>query len=108
MLPNLESDAPYKHCKTCSTLDNQEYGFQKNGWPDNNPYISAAAGQLIEVKDLKPGNTDRQSRLQQCPECKTYYLYQTDYEYLAGGSEDEQFLTRLTDAEAAPYLAQAV
>ena len=106
MTINLENDAPYKHCKTCSNLSDEEYAFQKYGWAQHNAYMSEGAGQLIDVKDLKPGNTDRQLRLQQCPECKTYYLYRTDYEYLAGGTEDEQFLTRLTADEAAKYLGQ--
>ena len=107
-MPDLESDVAYKHCNTCSTLDNQEYAFQKNGWEQNNTYLPEAAGRLIDVKDLKPGNTDRALVLRQCPDCKTYYLYRTDYEFLVGGTEDEQFLTRLTLEEAAKYLEQAV
>jgi hypothetical protein len=104
---NPEPDTPYKHCKTCSSLSNEEYAFQKYGWEQNIAYMSEGAGQLIDVKDLKPGNTDRRLVLQQCPECKTYYLYRTDYEYLAGGTEDEQFLTRLTNEEATKYLEQS-
>lgn len=108
MTPDPDNDVPYKQCKTCSSLSAEEYAFQKNGWEQNNTYMPEAAGRLIDVKDLKPHNSDRQLLLQQCPECKTYYLYRTDYEYLAGGTEDEQFLTRLTTAEAAKYLAQIV
>ena len=36
--------------------------------------------------------------------CGTYYLYRTDYEYLVNGSEDEEYLTRLTEEQAAGYL----
>ncbi len=61
------------------------------------------AKKLIVIKDFKP-NSDRLKQLKQCPECKTYYLYETDYEFLAFGSEDEEFLTRLTENEALELL----
>lgn len=55
------------------------------------------------LKDFEPYDS-RKLHLQQCPECKTCYLYQTDYEYLVNGSEDEETLIRLTPAEAEEYL----
>lgn len=53
-------------------------------------------------------NGDRALQLQQCPECRAYYLYRTDYEFLVNGSENDEYLSRLTDAEAAPYLTEPV
>lgn len=97
-------EAPYLHCSICSQLSNYHYGFQKNGWEDDNSYLPGAAYQLELVKELKPNGGDRVLDLKQCPECKTYYLYRTDYEFLVGGTEDEQELSRLTEAEAARYL----
>lgn len=98
--------AANKHlaCSLCRSLKDHESAYQKYGWEDDNTYLPAAAGQLKTVIDLKPGNTSRQLILRQCPECRTYYLYRTDYEFLVGGSEDEEHLTRLTDEEAAKYL----
>jgi hypothetical protein len=93
-------DAP---CRFCSQLLNEEYAFQKHGSEKDNTYLPQASHHLNVVKDFKPYDS-RKRQLQQCPECGTYYLYRTDYEYLAGGSEDEEFLTRLTEAEAAEYL----
>lgn len=94
------------HCRLCSTLADEETAYQKYGWEENNTYLPVAAGQLALVYDLKPYSS-RQLQLKQCPECGTFYLYRTDYEYLVNGSEDEEFLTRLSPEEAAKYLPPA-
>lgn len=73
--------------------------MQKYGWPDDDTSLPDAAGKLETIRDLAPGGS-RSKLLKRCPQCGTCYLYQTDYEFLAGGSEDEQFLTRLTPEQA--------
>ena len=77
---------------------------QKWGWEEDDTYLPAAANQLITVRDFRPYGS-RKLRLQQCRECGCYYLYQTDYEYLVNGSEDEETLTRLTQEQAVEYLS---
>jgi hypothetical protein len=104
MTASAESDAPRARCATCSGLRDEEYAYQKYGWEEQNSYLPAAAGCLQLVRDLRPDGS-RKLQLQQCPACGTYYLYRTDYEYLVNGSEDEEFLTRLTPEQAAEYLA---
>lgn len=96
-------DNPSTPCETCSSLQDQEYAYQKYGWEENDTYLPATASHLIIVRDFQPYSS-RKLQLQQCPECGTYYLYQSDYEYLVNGSEDEQHLTRLSQAQAADYL----
>ena len=98
-----ETKAPHARCSICSQLDDKEAAFQKYGWEEDNTYLPAAAGKLEVVKDFKPYSS-RKLQLWQCPKCKTYYRYETDYEFLVNGSEDEEYLTRLSDAEAAEYL----
>ena len=95
--------APDAVCDICSGLATEETATQKYGWEEHDTYLPAAAGKLTIIRDFRP-NSDRKLQLRQCPECGTYYLYRTDYEYLAGGSEDEQTLTRLTGEEASRYL----
>jgi hypothetical protein len=95
----------HTNCATCGSLLDEEYAFQKNGWPADDSHLPAAAGKLELVKDLNPGG-GRDKHLMRCPECGTYYHYRTDYEFLVGGTEDEQFLTRLTDAQAEAYLGE--
>lgn len=95
--------APYACCPTCFTLLDEHYAMQKYGWPQDDTHLPAAAGQLKVVKDFRPYDS-RKLQLWQCPTCGTYYLYTTDYEFLVNGSEDEEFLTRLTEAQAAEYL----
>ncbi len=103
MQTHLNPDDPSKPCATCSSLQDQEYAYQKYGWEENDTYLPAAASLLIVVRDFQPYSS-RALQLQQCPECGTYYLYQSDYEYLVNGSEDEEHLTRLSKAQAADYL----
>ena len=95
--------APYADCSICSDLAAEETASQKYGWEEDNTYLPAAAGKLTIVKDLKP-NSSRKLQVQQCPECGTYYLYRSDYEYLVNGSEDEEYLTRISVEEASKYL----
>lgn len=91
------------NCNICSKLKDQEYSFQKFSG-ENNTYLPAESQKLKTILDLRP-TAERKKLLQQCPKCKTYFLYETDYEYFAGGTEDEEFLTRLTEEEASKYLS---
>lgn len=103
MSNDSDQTQPYKRCATCSSLSGEEFAAQKYGWEQYNTYLPPAAGQLHVVRDFRPGDS-RLLQLRQCPGCHTYYLYQTDYTFLAGGSEDEEYLTRLTNEEAKEYL----
>lgn len=103
MSDNPKNDFPDKQCGICSGLSSEEYASQKYGWEQDNTYLPAASGFLIVVRDFQPYGS-RKLQLQQCPECSAYYLYRSDYEYLVNGSEDEEFLTRLSDEQAAEYL----
>ena len=94
---------PRTQCDVCSSLSESEYGYSKYGWPDHDVDLPDAAGSLVMVKDLKP-LSERKLQLWRCPGCGAWFLYRTDYEYLTNGTEDEQFLTRLSEEEAAEYL----
>ncbi len=43
-----------------------------------------------------------------CPFCGTLYSYESRYEYLANGSEDEEELRRLTESEARAWLGDGL
>jgi len=101
----METQSP-ADCAICSSLEDEETASQKYGWEEENTYLPATHNQLREVINLKPHDSSRQLKLLQCPQCRTYYLYRTDYEYLVNGSEDEEYLTRLTPDEAAQYLPE--
>ncbi len=103
MPDNSKNPTLEKPCHICSKLLGEEYAFQKYGWPQDDTHLPGAAASLTVLRDFRPYGS-RKLQLQQCPECGTYYLYRTDYEFLVGGSEDEEFLTRLTNEEAAEYL----
>lgn len=94
-------------CALCSSLSDEAYAYQKYGWEEGNSYLPAAAGQLVVVKDFRPGSS-RALQLKQCPQCGKYYLYRSDYEYLVNGSEDEEFLTRLTAQQADEWLRKDI
>ena len=89
-------------CEVCSGLSDSEYAYSKFGWPEHDTFLPDAAQNLVKVKDLRPLGS-RKLQLRQCPSCGAWFLYRTDYEYLTNGTEDEEFLTRLTEEEAAEY-----
>jgi hypothetical protein len=106
-MTNDSNSTRHKHCSNCSQLKDYEYALQTHGRPEQDTFIPKIAEKFKHVREVKPGR-GRYMALVKCQGCATYYTYGTDYEYLATGSEDEQFLTRLTDEEAADYLAQPV
>jgi uncharacterized C2H2 Zn-finger protein len=93
------SDSEHLSCSICSHLGDTEWATQKYGWEDDDTYLPIASNELIIILDLKP-NSSRSLQLMQCPKCNTYYRYESDYEYLANGSEDDQCLKRLNAQEA--------
>lgn len=102
-MPLKKSPAPFDLCSTCSTLAEEEYAYQKYGAEEGNTFLPSTADKLIIIRDFAPYSS-RKLQLRQCPECATYYLYRSDYEYLVNGTEDEEFLTRLSADQAADYL----
>ena len=90
-------------CSICSQLKKKETAFQKFGsnYPDT--FLPEASEKLEIVIDFKP-SSERKKQLRKCPRCGIYYLYQSDYEYFPGGTEDEQELIRLTESEAKKYM----
>lgn len=105
-MKNQEKKLVNPGCSICSKLADKEFAMQKYGWEDDNTYLPAAANQLCEIFDFKP-HSSRKKILKQCKECGAYYLYETDYEYLVNGSEDEETLSRLSKKEAEEYLREA-
>jgi hypothetical protein len=107
MTTDSNNPARHGHCSICSQLEDHEFGRQTHGRPEADTFLPDAARRLENIRELKPGSV-RYTWLRQCPECATYYLHRTGYEYLASGSDDEQFLTRLTDEQAAEYLSRSL
>ena len=96
-------DRPRTQCSICSQLADYESADQKYGHEEENTYLPAAAQSLKIVRDFQPYGS-RKLQLWRCPQCGTYYRYQTDYTFLVNGTEDEEYLTRLTEEQAAEYL----
>lgn len=90
-------------CRCCGELASSEYATRKNGWPEDDSFLPGAAQRLELVRDLDP-HGGRTRHLQRCPMCGAWFLYRTDYTFLAGGTEDEEFLDRIDAAEAARLL----
>jgi len=97
-------DAPrtrHRECGTCSVLSDYEQAIQHvQGEETDTPHLPEAVGRLTGVLTV-PGAPD----IRRCPECGTYYLYESAYEFLIGfgGSYDEQTLKRLSEDEAEEY-----
>jgi hypothetical protein len=97
------SHPPHAGCGTCGMLGEREHGFQTIGREDEATHLPPSASRLRVVRDLTPGFSGT-LQLRQCPDCSTYYLLREAHEFLYGGSEEEQELTRLSGAAAAEYL----
>ena len=91
-------------CSICSQLGDWEQAEQHVQAEEGDTTLPEAAERLVFVRDFRPD----QSRLslKQCPECKTYYIYRTVYEFLIGfgGSYDEQTLMRLSEEDSKEIL----
>ncbi len=96
-------EARHVRCSICSQLNDWNQASQEVQGSDDDTYLPDAADKLKVIRDIKPGHPGL--RLKQCPECGTYYLYYSIYEFLIPGSYDEYYLVRLTDEVGADYLA---
>jgi len=86
-------------CSICSLLGEKERALQHVQSEPEDTFLPEAAEQLELVREIQPGSL----RLQRCPECGTYYLWRTVYEFLIPGSYDEYFLRRISDDVAQDY-----
>lgn len=91
-------------CILCSSLGECETASQKFGAEEYNTQLPSAVSLLELVKDMRPTGS-RERKVLRCPGCGAWFLYETDYEYLVNGSEDEQTLARLSAEEAEKHLA---
>ena len=94
---------PHVACALCGSLADREEGFHKEGATDGNFSLPRAFDHLLLVQD-QTGVSSRRRQLKRCPSCDTHYWYWTDYEFLAGGSEEEEFLVRLRPEQVDAYL----
>jgi cyclase len=99
-------DAASLFCEICRGLKPVQTSLYKYGWDEYDTPLPVAARRLREVVVEGRENERRSPRF--CPLCGTIYSYETSYEYLVNGSEDEEELRRLTDAEARAWLGDAV
>ena len=99
-------DSAHATCEICRGLRPVETSLTKHGWEENDRLLPAVSRRLVEVRVAGREEEPRAPRF--CPLCGTFYSYETRSEYLANGSEDEEELRRLTDAEARAWLGDAV
>jgi len=81
-------------CARCRALPPTAYAFYCG---DTSEPLPVAAYEIIGEDARSSGS--RVHVTVACPTCGTRYRYDTDYEYLVGGTEDEEHLTRLAVGE---------
>jgi len=101
--PVVQIPAEPKRCSICSELGEYHRGFQKGGRPEEDTFLPDAAYQLKVVAETRPG-FNRSPVVKRCPECGAWFLYEVEYDFLVGGSEDTQTLSRLTAEQAEKLL----
>jgi len=97
-------EARHLICSICSQLRDREDALEHIQGDEEDTHLPEVANRLGVVRDIRPGHPGL--RLMRCPECGTYYLFRSVYEFLIGfgGSYDEYFLWRLTDEVGTDYL----
>lgn len=95
---------PSAPCPLCGSLADVSTARQKWGWEEHDTHLPEAVRHFELVRDLAP-ESQRARLVLGCPACGAHYLYTSDYEYLANGSEDEQRLERLSEDDARALLA---
>jgi hypothetical protein len=93
-------EARHLTCSLCSQLRDREHALEHVGGDEDDTHLPEAANRLEVIREIHPS-----LQVNRCPECGTYYLYRSIYEFLVGfgGSYDEYFLWRLTDEVGADY-----
>ena len=88
-------------CSICSQLSDHEHALEHVQGDEEDTRLPEAANRLKVLRDIGHHSLE----LRQCPECGTYYLWRSLYEFLVGfgGSYDEYYLVRLTDEVGADY-----
>ena len=97
----LPTQPRHLKCNICSQLRDRESAIEYVHQPEENTPFPEAGNKLKVVRDI---HSDLD--LRQCPECGTYYLYHSVYEYLSGfrSSYDESILWPITDEMGKDYL----
>jgi hypothetical protein len=76
-------------CAVCREVDDSSYALSTAANPDSLP---PACARLIPPELCHENRCYEEFR---CPGCGTGYVYERGYEFLVGGTEDEETLTRL-------------
>ena len=88
--------APHLTCSICRGIPDRCRSFDKGGETVENT-IPPAVNRLevVGAPFYQQEFTHSNRCLLRCPECGTFYEWDFEYEYLAGGSEDDLTITRL-------------
>lgn len=94
--PPAEPSGPSTACEICRTIPDRVSSSSKGDETWGGP-IPPAVGRLVIVgAPYFNGDTSGSNQaLHKCPLCGTFYWWEHEYEYLAGGSEDSDTYTRL-------------
>ncbi len=91
-------------CEICRTIPDRLSSTTKGEETRGDPFPEALGRLLLVGAPYYNDDTTHSNRaLHKCPVCGTFYWWEFEYEYLAGGSEDSTVYTRL-DAETGARL----
>ena len=79
-------EARHLTCSTCSQLRDREDALEHVQGDEDDTHLPEVANRLEVVREIRPGHPGL--RLMSCPECGTYYLFRSVYEFLIGFGRD--------------------
>lgn len=100
---------PHETCSICREIPDRSRSFDKGGETIESTIPAAVERlQVVGAPFFTKDYSHSHQCLLRCPQCGTYYDWSFEYEYLAGGSEDDLIVTRLAPDEGARRASSVV
>jgi hypothetical protein len=97
----------WEKCMICNPIPDKSYAFWKgNELESGGIEPNASLLEIVGAPHFDDGTGYRHWCIKRCPNCKTFYHWIFDYEYLVNGTEDEITLTRLNEKEEKKWLKE--
>ena len=95
----------WKSCKICNPISHDSDGFWVGGeFRGGDLHTNTALLEIVGAPHFNDSTSYRHWCLKKCSKCKSHYLWECNYEFLVPASEDEIWLTRLSEIEKERWL----
>jgi len=94
-----------KMCESCKAIPHDVHGFWSGNSDRDSGYPSEASKlEIVGAPHFNDSTSYRHWCIKKCSKCNSHYLWEFNYEFLIPASEDEIWLTRLSEIETERWL----